>query len=268
MNHRFDHYKKPHENYHRALFTPALMVGEPPIEGAIDLRPHLLPVRDQGQEGCCSGFATAALQECLTNVALAPLTPMNTQDAATQDALWLSPAYLYARTRIAEGTFPRDAGARIVDELMTLFNYGTCPESMLPYNGDPTIGSPTPELDAAAARFKSLAPTGVNMTNPIAIETALAKKQPIAFGMPVTASFEKTGSDGMVPAPGGALLGGHAMLCVGYDRAKQLLTIRNSWSAKWGDGGYCYMPYTMAALWWEAYTSAVPTPVQPATDVA
>jgi C1A family cysteine protease len=32
-------------------------------------------------------------------------------------------------------------------------------------------------------------------------------------------------------------------MCVGYDDAKQVYIIRNSWGAGWGDKGYFYMSY-------------------------
>ena len=37
------------------------------------------------------------------------------------------------------------------------------------------------------------------------------------------------------------LIGGHAMMLVGYDKSNFI--VRNSWGDKWGDGGYCYVPY-------------------------
>ena len=49
-----------------------------------------------------------------------------------------------------------------------------------------------------------------------------------------------------VPAASEKLLGGHAILAVGYDDAKKALIVRNSWSAAWGDHGYFYMPYEVA----------------------
>lgn len=49
-----------------------------------------------------------------------------------------------------------------------------------------------------------------------------------------------------VPVPGAKdeLLGGHAVLAVGYDDAKQVFIVRNSWGPKAQDKGYFYLPYT------------------------
>jgi len=46
-----------------------------------------------------------------------------------------------------------------------------------------------------------------------------------------------------MPSPSEHVLGGHAVLGVGYDDKTQTFTVRNSWSEKWGKGGYCKMPY-------------------------
>ena len=39
------------------------------------------------------------------------------------------------------------------------------------------------------------------------------------------------------------MLGGHAIVIVGYDEEKRLFTFRNSWGEDWGDKGYGYLPY-------------------------
>jgi C1A family cysteine protease len=46
-----------------------------------------------------------------------------------------------------------------------------------------------------------------------------------------------------MPKPTESVLGGHAVLCVGYDDARQMFIVRNSWGEGWGDKGYFYMPY-------------------------
>jgi len=39
------------------------------------------------------------------------------------------------------------------------------------------------------------------------------------------------------------VVGGHAVLAVGYDDASQTFLVRNSWGADWGQNGYFTMPY-------------------------
>ena len=51
-------------------------------------------------------------------------------------------------------------------------------------------------------------------------------------------------------------LGGHAVLCVGYDDANQWWLVRNSWGTGWGMAGYFTLPYayltqpSLAADFW------------------
>ena len=39
------------------------------------------------------------------------------------------------------------------------------------------------------------------------------------------------------------MVGGHAVLAVGYDDASQAFIVRNSWGVGWGQEGYFTMPY-------------------------
>jgi C1A family cysteine protease len=75
----------------------------------------------------------------------------------------------------------------------------------------------------------------------------LASGYPFVFGFSVYDSFESdaVAKTGMVPmpAPKEKLLGGHAVLAVGYDDKQQRFLVRNSWGKSWGLGGYFTMPY-------------------------
>ena len=244
---------RPPKRSHRLLVSAPRLGADAPstLPSSVDWRAKCLPPRDQGQEGCCSGFSTAALREALHCMA--------TNSFLNEP---LSPAYLYARTRMAEHTFPGDAGATIADEMATLHDYGVCPESSLPYSGDASE-APTPQSDVAAVPFR-LGPTGpirVGWGSTISIEALkyALTTAPVVFGMPVHESFETTGPDGLVPLPGpnntDPVLGGHAMLAVGYDNSQSRLIVRNSWG-NWGSGGYCFMPMAMISSWFEAWTAS------------
>lgn len=215
----------------------------------MDLRNLCLPIRDQGEEGACSGFSTAAFRESSHALACGSLLTD-----------YLAPAYLYARTRMYDGTFPADSGASIADEFYILQNYGVCPESMLPYAASPTE-APTPADDVAALPFRLAQPVQVDR-DPISIKSVLAEKQTITIGFTVYDSFENPDSRGVVNWPIGSgekILGGHGVLVCGYDDVNQWWIIRNQWGTDWGASGYCFMPYGYEALWTEAWTG-VPTP--------
>ena len=68
------------------------------------------------------------------------------------------------------------------------------------------------------------------------------------FGFDVFSSFDKIGSDGIMPVPNKTkekFLGGHCVVAGGYDNDKECFIVRNSWGPSWGDNGYFYIPYSV-----------------------
>ena len=63
--------------------------------------------------------------------------------------------------------------------------------------------------------------------------------------MPRSISSTETERTGVIvfPFDGERIIGGHAVLFVGYNDARGCLEFKNSWSVSWGDNGYGYLPY-------------------------
>ncbi|WP_090799725.1 C1 family peptidase [Paenibacillus sp. GP183] len=84
------------------------------------------------------------------------------------------------------------------------------------------------------------------VTSFIDLQHALAEGFTVVLGMTVFDSFQYIGAEGIFPMPktGESVLGGHAMLAVGYKTINGIVyaIVRNSWGSAWGDGGYCYIP--------------------------
>src|SRR4029077_5015537 len=79
------------------------------------------------------------------------------------------------------------------------------------------------------------------------LKGCLASGYPFVFGFTVYDSFESApvAHSGVVPMPaaGESVLGGHAVLAVGYDDTQQRFIVRNSWGTAWGMKGYFTIPY-------------------------
>jgi C1A family cysteine protease len=79
------------------------------------------------------------------------------------------------------------------------------------------------------------------------MRSCLAEGFPFVFGFTVYASFEsaKVANTGVVPMPVLAekVLGGHAVLAVGYNDKQKRFLVRNSWGTGWGMSGYFTIPY-------------------------
>ena len=79
------------------------------------------------------------------------------------------------------------------------------------------------------------------------MRTCLAEGFPFVFGFTVYNGFEsdavaKSGVLNM-PGPDERMVGGHAVMAVGYDNTQRRFIVRNSWDTDWGMKGYFTMPY-------------------------
>ena len=211
--------------------TPVLTALPP----SVDLRPTCpKTVYDQGRLGSCTANAIAAAFEFdLTKQALPDFMP--------------SRLFIYYNERRMEGTVDSDSGAMIRDGIKSVAKQGVCTEDTWPYEIAAFTDKPTRECFTAALSNRALGyqriPQTLNQ-----MRGCLAHGYPFVFGFSVYESFEsaEVTSTGVVPLPGAgeSLLGGHAVLAVGYDDAPARFLVRNSWGPDWGQGGYFTIPYS------------------------
>ena len=152
-----------------------------------------------------------------------------------------------------EGTIASDSGAQIRDGIKSIAQQGVCREDPTwPYDGDPFPPNDKLTQKPPDAAYKEAANYIAVQYQRVAqvlnqMKGCLASGYPFVFGFTVYESFESldVASSGIVPMPqsGEQVLGGHAVVAVGYDDAQQRFIVRNSWGAGWGTGGYCTMPY-------------------------
>ncbi len=200
----------------------------------VDLTRKCPPVYDQGQLGSCTANAIGAAVQ---------FEQMKQQQA---NAFMPSRLFIYYNEREMEGTVGTDSGAQIRDGIKSVVKQGVCPETQWPYDiAQFTTKPPQACYDEAlkhqVTSYQRLVP---NLNQ---LRGCLASGYPFVFGFTVYEGFEspevaKSGHLSM-PAPKEAVVGGHAVLGVGYDDANQWFIVRNSWGKKWGLKGYYTMPY-------------------------
>ena len=220
---------------------------------SVDLRPQCPAVYDQGQLGSCTGNAIAGAFQ---------FDEMKQQLA---NAFQPSRLFIYYNERAMEGTVNSDSGAQIRDGIKGVANQGVCSEDLWPYNIASFAEKPSDNCYQVAAqnkvtRYLRLA-QNLNL-----MKACLSDGYPFVFGFTVYDSFEsqQVAQTGVVPMPtsGEGVLGGHAVVAVGYDEASQRFTVRNSWGTGWGMQGYFTMPYayltqshpTLASDFWTVRT--------------
>jgi C1A family cysteine protease len=219
---------------HRDRFWLAPALASAQLPAAVDLRPQCPPVYDQGQLGSCTANAIAgAIQFDEIRSGIAPTwTP--------------SRLFIYYNERVVEGTVDADSGAQLRDGIKVIAAQGVCPEADWPY--DISRFTEKPSAQAFADAVHDRVGSYQRLTQSLAqLKTCIASGFTYVFGFTVFSSFEggdvaKTGVIPL-PQPSESVVGGHAVVCVGYDDARQAFIIRNSWGTGWGDMGYGYMPY-------------------------
>jgi C1A family cysteine protease len=214
------------------VFAATRVISLPP---SVDLRSSCPPVYDQGQLGSCTANAIAAAiqYEQIRQKEPKPFAP--------------SRLFIYYNERVMEHTVGQDAGAQIRDGIKSVNHIGACSETDWPYLIANFTRKPPPRA------FKD-APLGKAVSYQRVVQTldqmkgCLAAGFPIVLGISVYESFEspQVAKSGVVPMPTSSekLLGGHAILTVGYHDAEQRFIMRNSWGTSWGLRGYFTIPYT------------------------
>lgn len=200
----------------------------------VDLRPQCPAIYDQGQLGSCTANAIAAALEF-------------DQMKENQPNIFLpSRLFIYYNERALEGTVNEDSGAQIRDGIKTVAKQGDCPEALWPYDITKFAIKPPEQCYQQALKFKAVQYQRVSqMLNQL--KGCLASGYPFVFGFTVYNSFEsqqvaQTGHASM-PSPSETVIGGHAVVAVGYDDSQSWFIVRNSWGDGWGMKGYFTLPY-------------------------
>jgi C1A family cysteine protease len=201
----------------------------------VDLRDGFPPCYNQGELGSCTANAISGALQFLEmkEGAASPVMP--------------SRLFVYFNERALEGTVDSDSGAQIRDGIKSVARRGFCPEELWPYDIRRFADKPPDKCYRAALKDRVSQYLRLDHDSSVPLLTCLASGYPFVFGFSVYESFEspRVAETGVVPLPrlGERVLGGHAVVACGYDLKASRFTVRNSWGARWGVGGYFMMPF-------------------------
>lgn len=227
-----------------------------------DLRPWCSPVEDQSTLGSCTAHAGVGMVEYY-------------ERRAYGKHIDASRLFLYKTTRnLLKWTGDTGGFLRTTMEALVLF--GVPPEEYWPYAVNDFEKEPTAFCYAFAHNYHAinyyrLDPAGTTPADLLSrIKTNLSAGLPSMFGFTVYSSYNQSAVGDSIPFPtaGEKIVGGHAVMAVGFDDTKKIkntnadavettgaLLIRNSWGAGWASGGYGWLPYEyvlrgLATDWW------------------
>lgn len=232
-----------HRDHLLGLTAPETIVPLPPRS---DLRAQCPAVVDQGSIGSC--------------VANACCSAMAFLERDGQEDTLFSRLYLYYFTRAAMGIpVSEDSGSSIRVAMQVLEERGVPFESTWPYDSPEQRFSALPPAAALEEALHHRALFFYSCTRPEGTPSLFAIKASLNQGFPVTVGFSvpenmmtaACAASGLVafPRASEAIVGGHAVLRVGYDDDlviggdKGAWLCLNSWGKWWGLDGYFWLPY-------------------------
>lgn len=204
-----------------------------PLREVVDLRPWSSPVENQAHLGSCTGQAVVGAYELMVKKQY----PEQFED--------LSRLFVYYNARLIEGNVDEDEGAYIRDAVKAVNKYGICAESFWPYDIElfamtPPISSYTDARNRTIKKYYRVE----GLKN---ILDALSNDYPVVAGMQVYSSFDDIEAieNFILPMPTvkDDIIGGHAVVIVGYDLLKKLVLCRNSFGPDWCRGGHFWVPF-------------------------
>ena len=240
-------------------YAPSPDIKKGKLPAKVDLRIYMTAVENQQTLSSCTANATAGAFEYLAKKHL------------KNRAFEVSRLFIYYNARLRAGSEIKDAGSHIQYAIDSLHKLGSCTEEVWPYELRKVNNKPHEPSYDEAVNFKvqKSAKVGLDLKS---WKQCLTEGYPIIFGIALFKDFDDASKNkGIVPMPSPdeasrAAHGLHAMLCVGYSDIDEMFIIRNSWGDKWGDKGYCYMPYdyvinskmNMDDSWMIARTAPIP----------
>jgi C1A family cysteine protease len=171
--------------------------------------------------------------------------------------------FVYKLARQLDG-FKGDTGAYIRTAMKALRLFGAPPERHWPYDigkfdEDPPAMAFAYGQSLQALQYYRLDCRGQDRQTCLGLlKQLVASGYPVAFGFLVYSFGNKDGEFPM-PDKDDRYYGGHAVMAVGYDDAREIgkstgaILIRNSWGTDWGQDGYGWLPYdyVLTGLSWD-----------------
>ena len=183
------------------------------------IAPHT-SVKNQGSCGSCYAFAAVGCYESYRKVKNGV-----TIDGSEQDFMMKAP-----KINVGNGC----RGGRTAVVLKVLEQLGITTEAKCPYLAK--------EQECANSGTELKINSWGTVNDLESVKSALQKYGALLVAF-VVYNYFRYYKSGVYRYTSGSQLGGHAVLLVGFDDAKQAFKVKNSWDTSWGENGYFWIGY-------------------------
>ncbi|RKZ20921.1 hypothetical protein DRQ18_05370, partial [bacterium] len=214
-------------------------ISPTPLPSSFNWMDYMTPVKSQGNCGSCWAFGAVGAFEAVLNINAGEPNPE--LDLSEQNLVSC------AKSDGCNGWWIDSALAFIQQE-------GVCAEECFPYVAlDASSGAPCSDT-CGTRRFTTRKIQNFGWTGDLIdqIKTAIYTYGPLEVGMLVYEDFVYY-SGGVYEHVSGSLLGGHAVVMLGWDDNDSCWICKNSWGTGWGEDGYFRIKYGECEIESECY---------------
>lgn len=197
-------------------------------------------IRDQGGEGSCTGFAYRSVKGTIERRQRRIPSKVKTVPD-------FGPRGIYNLAKQIGG-YPEEEGAYMRDVVRAAYNFGSPREKDWPYTPHTSPKGKTQDTGKPVGRWQTYA-KGWKIGNYAKAKTLdnmlvfLHHAGPLFMAMDLHENFMEPGPNGIIPAPDGELLGGHAMAIIAANQSTKQFYVANNWGTEWGLEGFCWISF-------------------------
>lgn len=208
-------------DFRDCMYVPTL-VNVPSVRTVNEYRKAEVEIRNQGQEGACTGYALAAVADYLLH------TRRPRRESGKVSAHML---YTMAR-RYDEWPGEGYDGSSARGAMKGWFQHGVCSELLWPAAGDTPMSMQARSADAITRPLGAY--YRVDHRDLVAMHAAISEVGVLYATAQVHEGWSDVRADGVIELED-AIIGAHAFAIVGYDADG--FWLQNSWGEEWGDRG-------------------------------
>lgn len=198
----------------------------------VDLSDRFPTPGSQGRQGSCAAWATGyALRSYYEG--------RNRGQRPTSGEQIFSPAFIYNQVKVSDCS----GGSVISQALELMKTKGAVPLTAFPYTAADCSRLPDAAVADLAGNYRIRSWKALEPNKLDDAKGQLAAGNPVVFGMDLSDGFDKLGRGEIYDDIESPRTGGHAMVLVGYDEARQAFKLINSWGTRWAEGGFGWVSY-------------------------